>query len=113
VKAAPSPLRESPLTASLTGPVFFANGKTETEQTEVVPMSPLAIPQFPHSNDDGRPVSLAGSELSAPGLNKILNGFDEVDAQLHEMITQRGRELSESVGSPEPPARPINIAVAV
>ena len=76
-------------------------------------MSPLAIPQFPNLNDDGRPVSLAGSELSAPGLNKLLTGFDEVDAQLHEMITQRGRELSESVGSPKSPTRPINFAVAV
>ena len=76
-------------------------------------MSPLAIPHFPNLKDNGRPVSLAGSELSAPGLNKILTGFDEVDAQLHEMISQRGRDLSESVGSPESPTRPINFAVAV
>lgn len=76
-------------------------------------MSPLAIPHFPNLNDNGRPVSLAGSELSAPGLNKILTGFDEVDAQLHEMINQRGRDLSESVGSPESPTHPINFAVAV
>jgi len=76
-------------------------------------MSPLARPQFPILNDDGRPVSLAGSELSAPGLNKILNDFDEVDAQLQDMITQRARDLNESVGDPEAPASPINIAIAV
>ena len=75
-------------------------------------MSPLAIPQFPNLNDHARPVSLAGSELSAPGLNRIFNGFDEVDAQLHDMITQRGRELTETVGSPETPTRPIHTAVA-
>jgi hypothetical protein len=114
VKAASSPLRESTLTASLTDSAPFANRTTESEQTEVVvPMSPLARPQFPNLNGGGRPVSLAWSELSAPGLNKLLNGFDEVDAQLHDMITERGRELSESVGSPDAPASPINIAVAV
>lgn len=113
VKAASSPLRENPLTASLTDSAPFANRTTEPEQAEVVPMSPLARPQFPNLNDSGRPVSLAGSELSAPGLNNLLNGFDEVDARLHEMVAQRGRELTESVGSPESPAHPINIAVAV
>lgn len=78
-----------------------------------MPMSPLARPQFPNLNDNGRPISLAGSELSAPGLNNILTGFDEVDAQLHEVITQRGRELDDAVGSSEGPASPIHIAIAV
>ena len=78
-------------------------------------MSPLARPQFPNLlNDHARPVSLAGSGLSAPGLNKILTGFDEVDAQLQEMITQRARELNEAVGSPDASANnPINTAVAI
>jgi len=58
-------------------------------------MSPLARPQFPNFNNE-RPVSLAASELSAPGLNNILTGFDEVGAQLKEMITQRGRELNDA-----------------
>ena len=78
-----------------------------------VPMSPLARPQFPNLNENGRPISLAGSELSVPGLNKILTGFDEVDAQLHEMITQRGRDLDEAVGSSEEAENPIYIATAV
>lgn len=77
-------------------------------------MSPLARPQFPNVHDDGRPVSLAGSELSAPGLNKILTGFDEVDAQLHEMLSQRGRDLNEPRGSSDAaPASLIHVATAL
>ena len=73
-------------------------------------MSPLVRQQF---HDEKPPVSLAASEPSAPGLNRILPGFDEVDVQLQDMLIQRGRELDDAVGSPEEPAGLKNIAVAV